>query len=157
MAYHDSLTGLPNRHMFNETLAKILEQSQHDKKVAVMFLDLDRFKFINDTMGHEAGDELLKLVSKRLVKCVNEGSMISRQGGDEFTILLEDKDQISVKDIAERMIEAFSPPFMLKEEEFFITPSIGISLYPNDGQDIKTLTKNADKAMYLAKKWGKNN
>lgn len=158
MAYHDALTGLPNRHMYNEYLEKTLERSRdQDQILAVMFIDLDRFKFINDTMGHDAGDELLKLVSIRLQESVRERDLVSRLGGDEFAILMEEVDEATIRRISNRIIEAFSTPFKIKNKDFYTTPSIGISLYPQDGQDKETLNSKADTAMYLAKKRGKNN
>ncbi|WP_174727683.1 bifunctional diguanylate cyclase/phosphodiesterase [Mesobacillus harenae] len=158
MAFHDALTGLPNRHMYNEFLETAMARSKkHNQVLAVMFLDLDRFKFINDTMGHEAGDDLLKKVSEQLLKSVRKGDMVSRQGGDEFAIILEDVDELIVREISDRIIEAFSTPFMIKNKEFYTSASIGISLYPLDGQDKETISSKADTAMYLAKKRGKNN
>ncbi|MGM0902151.1 MAG: sensor domain-containing protein [Bacillota bacterium] len=158
MAYHDALTGLPNRHMYNEYLEKTLERShKHNQILGVMFIDLDRFKFINDTMGHDAGDELLKLVSIRLLESVREKDLVSRLGGDEFAILMEEVDETTIRRISNRIIEAFSTPFRIKNKEFYTSPSIGISLYPQDGQDKETLNSKADTAMYLAKKRGKNN
>jgi diguanylate cyclase (GGDEF)-like protein/PAS domain S-box-containing protein len=157
MAFHDMLTGLPNRHMCNEYLgAALVLCKQNNQKLAVMFVDLDRFKYINDTMGHDIGDNLLIKVSERLVNSVREEDIVVRQGGDEFIILLENVDESEVKDIANRIIESFNVPFMLKEEEIVTSPSIGISFFPDNGQDIETLTKNADMAMYIAKKQGKN-
>lgn len=158
MAFHDALTGLPNRHMYNEFLVTAMGRSKkHNQVLAVMFLDLDRFKFINDTMGHEAGDDLLKKVSEQLLKSVRKGDMVSRQGGDEFAIILEDVNELIVREISDRIIKAFSTPFMIKNKEFYTSASIGISLYPLDGQDKETISSKADTAMYLAKKRGKNN
>ncbi len=158
MAYHDSLTGLPNRHMYNEYLEKVIKRSeQNNQSLAVMFIDLDRFKFINDLMGHEAGDILLKQVSERLINCVREGDLVSRQGGDEFAILLEGIDEETVRNVSDGILKAFSTPFMIKNKEFFTSPSIGISLFPLDGHDKESLKSKADTAMYLAKNRGKNN
>jgi len=158
MAYHDALTGLPNRHRYNEYLEDALKRSQEQKQIlGVMFIDLDRFKFINDTMGHDAGDELLKLVSVRLRDSVRDEDLVARLGGDEFAILMEDADEESIRRISNRIIEAFKSPFMIQNKAFYTSPSIGISLYPQDGDDKETLNSKADIAMYLAKKSGKNN
>jgi diguanylate cyclase (GGDEF)-like protein/PAS domain S-box-containing protein len=157
MAFHDMLTGLPNLRMFNQYLEKALNGYQSNgQKLAVIFLDLDRFKFINDTLGHDMGDLLLKQVSKRITKWVGEG-LVARRGGDEFIILLENIEHTQLEEIAERILGIFHTPFLLKEKEYFLSPSIGISCCPKDGEDIETLTKHADMAMYLAKKRGKNN
>ncbi|MEH7304810.1 sensor domain-containing protein [Neobacillus drentensis] len=156
MAFYDSLTGLPNRNQFrnhlNEVLTKQLEQVQ-----AVLFLDLDRFKIINDTKGHTVGDLILQKVAHRLAATVNSAGMVSRQGGDEFIILLENTDKERASYIAQQILSEFSKPLEVNEQEFFVTPSIGISLYPADGEDVETLIKNSDTAMYQAKERGKNN
>lgn len=156
MAYYDSLTGLPNRNMFkgylNERLSKVT-----DSMLAVLFLDLDRFKIINDTKGHSTGDLILQKAAKRLLEAVSDQGMVSRQGGDEFIILLEFTSNKEIEEVADRIIQVFSHPFDLNGDEFFVTPSVGISLYPVDGEDQETLIKNADTAMYLAKERGKNN
>ena len=158
IAYHDKLTGLANRTMLIQSLQEALVRCNRKKQeLAIMFIDLDRFKFINDTLGHDTGDELLRQVSHRLNASVRKGDIVARQGGDEFIIVIEDTDQIEVKEIAERILNKFTTPFILKGEELFTSPSIGISFYPIDGQDTNALIKNADTAMYLAKKRGKNN
>ncbi|MFS0864658.1 EAL domain-containing protein [Fredinandcohnia sp. 179-A 10B2 NHS] len=158
MAYHDALTSLPNRHMFNEYLEKAIARSSRDKQeLAIMYIDLDRFKFINDSMGHEAGDQLLKQVSGRLSGSVRKGDLVSRQGGDEFAILLENVDETIIREISERILESFSHPFSIQNQQQYTTPSIGISIFPMDGNDKETLLSKADTAMYLAKKRGKNN
>jgi diguanylate cyclase (GGDEF)-like protein/PAS domain S-box-containing protein len=158
MAYHDSLTGLPNRYLLDQSLDEALACSaDNTKEMAIMFLDLDRFKVINDTMGHRQGDSLLVKVSQRLVKNVRAGDIVARQGGDEFLILLKGTNAAVAKQIANRIITSFSRPFFIEEEEIYTTPSIGISLYPKDGKDKETLTKHADTAMYMAKERGKNN
>ncbi|WP_281730481.1 sensor domain-containing protein [Metabacillus endolithicus] len=156
MAYYDSLTGLPNRNMFKDHLNEHLSQV-NDNMLAVLFLDLDRFKIINDTKGHSTGDLLLQKAAKRLVEAVGNQGMVSRQGGDEFIILLESTSYEEIEEVAQGIIQAFSQPFDLNGDEFFVTPSVGISLYPVDGEDQETLIKNADTAMYLAKERGKNN
>lgn len=158
MAYHDALTGLPNRHMYNEYLETALDRCErNNQNLGVMFIDLDRFKFINDTLGHDAGDELLKLVSERLKESIRERDFVSRLGGDEFAVLLEQVNEEEIRKISTQIITAFSPPFTIKNKGFYITPSIGISLYPQDGQEKEILNSKADTAMYLAKKRGKNN
>jgi diguanylate cyclase (GGDEF)-like protein/PAS domain S-box-containing protein len=156
MAYYDALTGLPNRNMFRKHLNEVLEQRK-DQKLAVLFLDLDRFKIINDTKGHTVGDLLLKKVANRLEKAVQNEGMVSRQGGDEFIILLEGIGRECVTVVAQRIIDEFSSPIIVESQEFYVTPSIGISSYPFDGNDVETLIKLADTAMYLAKDKGKNN
>ncbi len=158
MAYHDWLTGLPNRYMLNEYIDKALARSKRSKnQLAVLFLDLDHFKSVNDMMGHELGDLLLKQVAGLLKGIAREGDIVSRLGGDEFIILLEDIDQKGAIIVAERILDEFRTPFQLSNKEFFLSPSIGISLCPQHGEDGQILIKNADDAMYLAKKSGKNN
>lgn len=159
MAYYDSLTGLSNRILFNDRLALALAQARRTKEMlAVLYIDLDNFKTINDTLGHAVGDHMLQLVGKRLKNCMREGDTIARLGGDEFVLLLP---QIrSAKDattVAKKLLEAFNLPFDLDNRELFITTSIGISLYPYDGKDAETMLKNADTALYRAKEHGKNN
>jgi diguanylate cyclase (GGDEF)-like protein/PAS domain S-box-containing protein len=156
MAFYDTLTSLPNRNQFRNHLIKILHQ-QVDKKHAVLFLDLDRFKIINDTKGHSIGDIILQKVAGRLEKAVQNEGLVSRQGGDEFIIVLEDVDKENASQVAKRILNEFSYPFEVNSEEFFVTTSIGISIYPMDGRDEETLIKNADTAMYQAKENGKNN
>ena len=152
-AYHDSLTDLPNRVLFKDRLDQALTYAQlHDEQLAVMFLDLDRFKLINDTLGHSYGDMLLKQVAKRLTSCMPKGATISRQGGDEFTVILPNiHSQKEVIEVTERMLDAFEKPFYLSGNEVFIKTSIGISMFPDDGSDADRLVKNADTAMYKAK------
>lgn len=156
MAYYDALTGLPNRNKFRQHLNNVLDQHKEQMQ-AVLFLDLDRFKIINDTKGHSVGDLILKKVASRLELAVQKNGMVSRQGGDEFIILLEDTDKNKVTTIAQQIIDEFSTPLKLDHQEFYVTPSIGISIYPLDGTDVETLIKLADTAMYLAKDLGKNN
>jgi diguanylate cyclase (GGDEF)-like protein/PAS domain S-box-containing protein len=156
MAYYDSLTGLPNRNQFRHHLNEVLI-NQCNKMHAVLFLDLDRFKIINDTKGHSVGDIILQKVADRLVSAVQNEGLVSRQGGDEFIIVLEDVDKENASLVAKRILNRFANPFEVNCEEFYVTPSIGISLYPSDGTDEETLIKNADTAMYQAKDRGKNN
>lgn len=156
MAYYDDLTGLPNRNMFRKHLDGVLSKAEH-QQLAVVFLDLDRFKMINDTKGHTIGDLLLEKVANRLKETVQSDGMVSRQSGDEFIILLENCERNQAAKVSERILTAFSKPLKLDGEEFFVTTSIGISMYPDDGDDQETLIKHADTAMYLAKERGKNN
>lgn len=156
MAYYDTLTGLPNRNQFRHHLNEVLVH-QKDGMHAVMFLDLDRFKIINDTKGHSVGDSILQKVAGRLENAVQSDGLVSRQGGDEFTILLEDIDTEKVSKVGKRILQEFVTPFEVNNDEFYVTPSIGISIYPTDGTDEETLIKNADTAMYEAKERGKNN
>jgi diguanylate cyclase (GGDEF)-like protein len=159
LAYHDGLTGLPNRSLFSNLLSQSLKLAQrHTRRLAVLFLDLDRFKHINDTLGHEAGDQLLKEVAVRLRASVRESDTIARLGGDEFVAMLpEIEDARVVPTIARRILAEIARPFLLRGQEFRVTASIGISIYPQDGLDEQTLKKNADIAMYHAKEEGKNN
>ncbi|RIW27812.1 EAL domain-containing protein [Bacillus salacetis] len=156
MAYFDTLTGLPNRNMFKQRLHKKL-QSAEAHSFAILFLDLDRFKVINDTKGHSTGDELLVEVSQRLRSVVTGEGEVFRQGGDEFIILSKNMDREGVSDLSSQILQSFVKPIELSGQEFFVTPSIGISMYPGDGTDQETLIKHADTAMYLAKDRGKNN
>ncbi|MEG4037704.1 CHASE2 domain-containing protein [Microcoleus sp. S36b_A4] len=157
-AYHDALTGLPNRQMFYECLHQSLEiASRTQELVALLFLDLDGFKSINDTLGHNVGDLLLKIVASRLKKCLRGSDTISRLGGDEFTIILPAiPGREEAAKVAEKICDAIMQPFILKEHTVSVTTSIGISLYPIDGQEPDILVKNADVAMYRAKERGKN-
>jgi diguanylate cyclase (GGDEF)-like protein len=159
LAYHDGLTGLPNRSMFSRLLGhSISEAHRYKRRLAVAFLDLDRFKQINDTLGHEAGDQLLQQVATRLKGCVRDSDMVARLGGDEFVVLLPElADEKYASIVAQKILAAAARPFTLMGQEFRVTASIGISTYPHDGLDEQTLTKNADIAMYQAKAEGKNN
>jgi diguanylate cyclase (GGDEF)-like protein len=159
LAFHDALTGLPNRSLFSKLLGQsISEANRYGKKLAVAFIDLDRFKQINDTLGHEAGDELLREVARRFRACLRESDVVARLGGDEFVLLLPElADEHFVASIGEKILGVAARPFTLLGQEFRITASIGISTYPHDGLDEQTLTRNADVAMYQAKAQGKNN
>ena len=159
LAYHDGLTGLPNRSLFSKLLAQSLSEAQrYNRQLAVAFLDLDRFKQINDTLGHDAGDELLREVASRLKGCVRESDSVARLGGDEFVVLLPDLgDPKYAASVAQKILSVIAKPFTLIGHEFRVTVSIGISAFPQDGLDEQTLTKNADIAMYQAKAEGKNN
>ena len=158
LAFHDGLTGLPNRSMFSKLLNQsIAEARRYSRTVAVAFLDLDRFKQINDSLGHEAGDHLLKEIAIRLRACVRESDIVARLGGDEFVVVLpEVVAGVSPATVAQKILTVVARPFTLLGQEFRITVSIGISSFPQDGVDEQTLTKNADIAMYQAKEAGKN-
>ena len=160
-ANHDSLTGLPNRRMFNENLTTLLEESKTEiRQSAILFIDLDRFKYINDTLGHDVGDLLLTEVSRRienLLRKRHRSARIYRLGGDEFTIILPYYKASDSKAFADELLEQFKAGFIIDGSEYFITPSIGISIFPNDGEDANTLIKHADTAMYYVKERGKNN
>lgn len=158
LASHDPLTRLPNRSSFIERLdTALLRAQEQGTQVAVMFIDLDRFKLINDSFGHPAGDDLLRVIAARLIYAVGEEGFLARLGGDEFTVLLERScDRQTIVSVAERLLAELSQPLKLEEHELFVTGSIGISMYPNDGADSMLLLKNADVAMYRAKEAGKN-
>jgi diguanylate cyclase (GGDEF)-like protein len=158
LATHDSLTNLPNRVMFNQLLHCSIEAARrHDRQFAVLFIDLDRFKIINDSLGHEAGDALLVETAARLRNCLRACDVVARLGGDEFVIILEETAVIDdIERIAENLLAVLSQPLQLSGHECHTTASIGIAIYPADGIDEQTLTKNADIAMYLAKEDGKN-
>lgn len=158
-AWYDQLTGLPNRMLFNERLSVAVAQACCSQSyLAVMFLDLDRFKKINDTLGHAIGDLLLQGFAQRISKCLREGDTAARWGGDEFTILLSHINckQDAAK-IAERILQALKPAFHLEGHSLHISSSIGIAIYPDDGANAETLVKNADAALYRAKDKGRNN
>ncbi len=157
-AYHDALTGLSNRKMFYECLHQSLERaSSNQELVALLFLDLDGFKLINDTLGHNVGDLLLQAVASRLKKCLRGSDTISRLGGDEFTVILPAiPGREEAAKVAEKICDAIVQPFIFEEHTVSVTTSIGISLYPIDGQESDILVKNADAAMYRAKELGKN-
>lgn len=158
LAHHDPLTGLPNRLLFGDRLIhQLAESKRNEEMLAVMFLDLDRFKLINDTLGHNIGDELLKEVSKRLTASLREVDTIARMGGDEFTIILSHiMAEHDAQLVADKIHGTLSRPFMLGGRELFVTASIGISIYPNHGTNAETLVRNADTAMYKAKELGRN-
>lgn len=159
MAYHDPLTGLANRNKLEQFINHILASSRrHQQGFALVFLDLDRFKNINDTLGHEAGDILLQIIGERLRNTVRNTDMVARLGGDEFVLLITDvKKTESVAIIAQKILESVLQVVVVKGQEIYITTSIGISLYPYDGQNLQTLMKNADLALYRAKEHGRNN
>lgn len=174
LAFHDSLTNLPNRVLFRDRLSTALVKAHNQLQIdlnknslieikstspilAVMFLDLDRFKLVNDTMGHAAGDRLLIEVAKRLTECMFDSTFLARMGGDEFMILVPELQSVeSIQQFAQMILQSFESPFFVEEMSLYIGTSIGISLYPNDGQDEETLMKNADTAMFRAKERGRN-
>lgn len=156
LAYNDTLTGLPNRLLFVEHLSRSIDRSQaRNSTLAVLFLDLDRFKFINDTLGHEAGDQLLATMAQRLKGCVRADDCVARLGGDEFTVLLDDLPNLGVAaSVAQNICRTVSAPLVVGGQEVVISASIGISLYPADGTDVSSLLRHADTAMYRAKHSG---
>lgn len=163
LATHDALTGLPNRNLLEDRLTQaVVYAGRHQRAAGVLFLDLDRFKVVNDSLGHNVGDELLRAVAERLLRCVREGDTVARLGGDEFVVVLNDlaRPQDAAL-VAREILDSFVHPFHadipdIGAQEFFFTASIGISLYPNDGSDLPLLLKHADTSMYRAKKRGGN-
>ena len=157
-AYFDSLTGIPNRTLFLDRSEIALNQAKRSNEgLAVIFIDLDEFKELNDTLGHDAGDVMLKAVAQRFINCARKSDTVSRRGGDEFTILMPRIKNIedAVK-LAERILLSNKNAISIKEKMVFPKTSMGISIYPHDGDSIETLINNADKAMYYAKESGKN-
>ena len=153
LAYHDVTTGLANRALFNDRLDHALAQAErHAWSLAVMFIDLDKFKSINDTYGHDIGDKVLQIVAARLQTCVRDEDTVSRVGGDEFLcLLMEVNEDANVANIAESMIGKISEACELNDVKLIVKPSIGIAIYPRDGTTAEVLLKNADAAMYKAK------
>jgi diguanylate cyclase (GGDEF)-like protein/PAS domain S-box-containing protein len=158
-AYHDPLTDLPNRLLFRDRITMALARARRAKRgVAVIFLDIDQFKLVNDTLGHTIGDGLLQSVAWRLVDCVRAEDTVARMGGDEFTILLPDlTDRAAAATVAQKVLQAIGESVMVDGHELFVTTSIGLAIFPEDGTDAETLLKNADRAMYRAKDFGRNN
>ncbi|WP_353096157.1 EAL domain-containing protein [Tissierella praeacuta] len=160
LAYYDSVTSLPNRVYFIEELDNIFENignaENRDKKFAILLLDLDKFKHINDTLGHNVGDHILKLLGTRLSNLIKEDDIVSRIGGDEYFILMRDADNNDVIKMANNIIEDFKKPYKIKDYELYLTTSIGIALYPEAGLDSQSMVKNADIALYKAKELGGN-
>ncbi len=159
LAFHDSLTGLPNRLLFNDRLrVAMVHAHRYREKLSVLFLDIDRFKVINDSLGHSIGDELLRRIAERVGGCIRQEDTIARLGGDEFTVLLpgiaREEDAAT---IANKILEAVRLPFFIEHRELFITTSIGATVYPTDGSDAEALVRNADTAMYRAKEQGRDN
>ncbi len=159
LAHYDGLTGLPNRVLFFDRLKQTLAQARRREKLAaVMFLDLDRFKVVNDTLGHAVGDELLRHVAQRLAGCVRVGDTVARFSGDEFVLIVNDLEQPEdARLIAQKVLQAFADPFRVGGHEVFVSTSIGISMFPTDCDDEQALLKDADTAMYRAKESGRNN
>jgi len=159
LAEHDVLTGLPNRFLFNDRLNQAIARAHRDSKLlTVLFLDLDGFKHVNDSLGHSAGDKLLQSIAEQLVACVRAPDTVSRPGGDEFILLLQDVEHAEDAEItARRILKSLGEAHSVEDHELYITASIGISVYPLDGQDAETLIKNADTAMYQAKSQGRHN
>ena len=159
LAYHDALTNLPNRLLFKDRVTVALSHAQREgSHLAILFLDLDRFKVINDSLGHNIGDQLLQAVAARVQSCVRDSDTVARLGGDEFTVLLPRlKRSEDAAPVAAKILEAIRHPFHIEGREFFTTTSVGISLFPEDAIDAETLIKNADTAMYQAKEVGRDN
>ena len=159
MAYYDALTGLSNRTYFNLQLDKMIAlANRKEKLIGILFLDLDEFKSINDTMGHNSGDQILIEVSKRLSQTVRKSDVVCRFGGDEFLVMLPQMDELEqIKITTEKIMEALKKPIKIKEQNFYVTASCGVSIYPTDGHSAENLIKSADLAMYESKGSGKNN
>jgi diguanylate cyclase (GGDEF)-like protein/PAS domain S-box-containing protein len=158
LAYYDYLTGLPNKRLFNDRVEQcIFDAARNEKTFGILFLDLDSFKRINDTMGHTKGDELLIMVSNRITNTLREGDTVCRVGGDEFIVLIKNlEEEHYIYKLAEKILNIFKNPFKINNHDLFITTSIGGAIYPIDGESVETLIKNADIAMYTAKEDGKN-
>jgi diguanylate cyclase (GGDEF)-like protein len=159
LAFHDPLTELPNRILFADRIQQALHRAERNKeKVALLFIDLDRFKSVNDSLGHAAGDAVLKEAAKRLQNCLRQADTVSRFGGDEFNVLLPQigrEEEVNM--IAHKILKVLEWPYLVDDQEIFLSGSIGIALYPKDGRDAMSLTKNADTALYRAKDLGRNN
>jgi diguanylate cyclase (GGDEF)-like protein/PAS domain S-box-containing protein len=158
LAHYDQITSLPNRILFLDKLQQVLKNAQrHQQPVTLMYLDLDRFKEVNDTLGHDMGDVLLKDVAGRLTKCVRADDTVARMGGDEFTVILNNVNHpINTERIAQSILDRLTEPFNLGGEVVYVSASIGISVYPEHGNEVDILLKNADQAMYFAKQNGRN-
>ncbi|MCX5832325.1 MAG: GGDEF domain-containing protein, partial [Deltaproteobacteria bacterium] len=158
MAFHDALTGLPNRSLFNDRLVMAMAHAERfNEKVAVMMLDLDKFKDVNDTFGHSSGDLLLQAVAEKLTLQIRKGDTVARMGGDEFMLIFADLKQTEdVNTITEKIMEDFQTNITINNHTMSVTMSIGIAVYPDHGEDIDTLVKNADIAMYSVKQTGRN-
>jgi diguanylate cyclase (GGDEF)-like protein len=159
LAHYDILTRLPNRALFADRLKHALQVAHRsDTKVGLMFLDIDKFKAINDSLGHQAGDQLLQSIAGRLISCVRESDTVCRQGGDEFMVLLEDISSITdIEIVAQKIMFEMSVAHQLGDEARIVSFSIGAAIYPDDASDDETLTQCADQAMYQAKDSGRNN
>jgi len=159
LALHDTLTGLPNRRLLFDRLALSIAHARRNKcTMAVMYLDLDGFKQINDTLGHDAGDTLLRMVADRLVAAVRQEDTVARMGGDEFVIALWELSHADdVTGLVSKVIQAVSQPYRIQDRDVRITASVGVGIYPTHGEEVETLMKSADLALYEAKHTGKNN
>jgi diguanylate cyclase (GGDEF)-like protein/PAS domain S-box-containing protein len=159
MAYHDALTGLANRRLFDDRVKKAFAETKVEdgEKLSLMFLDLDRFKYVNDSLGHSIGDRLLVYVAEKLKKSLGDRVVFSRQGGDEFAILLEHTTREKAEAVARNILKSLEEPFSIEGTDIFVTTSIGMSFYPDDGEEVDILLSKADVAMYQAKKQGRNN
>jgi diguanylate cyclase (GGDEF)-like protein len=158
MAYHDMLTGLPNRRLLMDRLQQAISKAKRlEHSIAVLYLDCDHFKLINDTWGHDVGDEFLQILAKRLKSCVRDMDTVARIGGDEFVIVLTPihSPEEAVR-VAQRVLDSLQQPWQMKQQQFSLSTSIGISLFPFDGEDSSSLLKNADRALYLAKADGRS-
>lgn len=156
-AHYDQVTGLPNRLLFLDKFDKLIKNAQRQyQPVTLMYLDLDHFKEVNDTLGHDMGDMLLKHVAERLMKCVRADDIVARLGGDEFTVILNNVNRQITERIAQNILAKLSQPFSLDEEVVYVSASIGISVYPENAAEVDALLKNADQAMYFAKQNGRN-
>tara|TARA_R110002167_G_scaffold47967_2_gene141794 strand:+ start:21449 stop:22966 length:1518 start_codon:yes stop_codon:yes gene_type:complete len=158
LALHDALTGLPNRILFSQLVDQSLHRARRNKhRLAIIFLDLDHFKNINDTLGHDAGDELLKETAKRLRACFRKSDTIARFGGDEFVALMpEINTAADAGQVAQKIVDTIAEPFFLNSKACYVSASVGIAIFPEDGEDEETLAKKADSAMYISKKDGRN-
>lgn len=158
LAHHDPLTGLPNRILFYDRLNQAMARAHRDNElIAILYMDLDGFKLINDTLGHDTGDALLREAAKRIVSCIRDSDTVARMGGDEFTVILcNGRTPENVDRVARKIIDAIDTPFLLSGKSCSVSISIGISFYPNHGETQDQLVKIADAAMYLAKQSGKN-
>lgn len=159
LAQYDPLTEIPNRRHFKDQLERASTRARRsNRRIGVLFLDLDRFKAVNDTLGHQAGDALLGMVVERLKTCVRSGDLLARLGGDEFALMLEDTDgPLALEAAAKKILAVFKKPFAIGPRQVSITTSVGITVYPNDTNDPMALLNNADIAMYQAKEAGRNN
>ncbi len=159
LANYDRLTGLPNRSLFMDRLAQVLAKSRRSKeRVALLFIDVDRFKGINDSLGHQAGDLVLRTIGKRLSNSLRSPDSVARLGGDEFTVILDECESLeAITSVCDRLLQTVMEPILLGQTEAILSCSIGISMYPTDGKDVETLLQNADSAMYKAKDHGRNN
>ena len=159
LAYHDSLTGMPNRRLLDDRLKQAVYLAQRrDTKVAAMLIDLDDFKQVNDSVGHRAGDAVLREVAQRLAGCVRKADTLARHGGDEFVVVIPDLQlEADCQIVAEKILHALTPEFQADGRHFNLGASIGISIFPSDAGDGDALLRNADAAMYRAKQLGKNN